>query len=323
MNHTYDIIAVGECLIDFVGGEKDGKFILEGNPGGAPTNVLAMASQLGLSTAIVTKVGNDSFGAFLRKNVSAVGINTDFMVEDLKYPTTLAIVSLDETGNRSFSFYRGQTADVMLSESEVPYAEIENAKILHYGSVSLTHQSSRAATFSAARYAKAHDVMVSYDPNLRPLLWDSLETAKAVIQQGLSLADVAKLSDEELLFLTDAHTLEEGIEQLYAKYSLRLLAVTLGSSGCICRSTAGTFRDKAFNVPCVDTTGAGDAFWGASLSYMLQSSKPIEQYTADDMHKLMSFANAAGSLATTQKGAIPAMPTLQKIEHCIQTIPRL
>ena len=318
----YDIIAIGECLVDFVSGEKAGKLFMEGNPGGAPANVAAMASRLGFSTAMVAKLGKDSFGDFLYRQVKAAGVNTSHMVFTSEYPTTLAIVSLDETGNRSFSFYRGQTADIMLEEKDIPFEAIENSRILHFGSVSLTHQPSRQATLKAVRHAKAYNVLVSYDPNLRPLLWSNLDEARNIILEGLEFSDLVKLSEEELLFLTNTVSLEEGIEQLFNIYSMSLLAVTCGAKGCLCRTEAGLFSLKTFNVSCVDTTGAGDAFWGACLACYLDSPKSVQEYSADEVVSLMNFANAAGALATTQKGAIPAMPTRDAIEACIQTIPR-
>ncbi|WP_312641544.1 carbohydrate kinase [Hydrogenoanaerobacterium sp.] len=320
----YDIIAVGECLIDFVSRKDDqGKrLVLEGNPGGAPANVLAMAAKLGLRTSFISKLGQDSFGDFLKDSIADAGVDTQNMIMTEKHPTTLAFVTLDSTGNRSFAFYRNQTADVMLTEQEIDYDEIAKARVFHFGSVSMSAEPARTATLQAAQYAHKQGVMVSYDPNLRELLWQSLREAKEVMLQGMQYANVVKVSDEELVVLTGTQDLEQGMRSLFEQYNLSLLAVTMGPKGCVCCCKAGVFSSKTFDVACVDTTGAGDAFWGACLYQILKNEKALDQYTARDMKQLMDFSNAAGSLTTTQKGAIPAMPTEEQIQDCIANTPR-
>lgn len=321
--NQYDIIAIGECLVDFVCRRADGKLYMEGNPGGAPVNVLAMAAKLGLRTSVVSKVGRDDFGDFLSGHVKDAGVGTEYLLQSADYPTTLAIVQLDAGGNRSFTFYRDRTADVMLRTEELPLEEIRRARILHFGSVSLTCEPSRSATFAAAKAAREAGVCVSYDPNLRTLLWEDLQTAQKIILAGLELADLVKVSDEELLFLTGANTVESGMEQLFQQYPMRLLAVTMGPKGCVCRTEAGSFSAYTFDTPCVDTTGAGDAFWGAALGWILQNGMHPEHYSAPQMAEFLDFANAAGSLATTKTGAIPAMPNQNEIKACIAAVPRL
>jgi len=321
MTKQYDIIAAGECLVDFVSGMDEDKIMLEGNPGGAPANMLAMAARLGLSTAIAAKVGKDSFGAFLRKKIAEAGVDTAFLADDTA-PTTLAIVSLDKTGNRSFSFYRNQTADVQLDTADLPLEAIAGAKIFHFGSVSLTAEPARTATLAAARHAKMNGVSVSYDPNLRPLLWGSLDEAKKMILEGMSLADLVKISDEELFFLTDAGSIEEGIEILWNAHPLALLAVTCGPKGCVCRAEAGTFSSPTYDTDCIDTTGSGDAFWGACLGWIIRREKLGRTLTQKELLELMDFCNAAGSLTATKRGAIPAMPSEEEIAACIREIPR-
>ena len=320
----YDVVAIGECLIDFVSRKDKGenKLLLEGNAGGAPANALAMASRLGLKTAFISKIGQDGFGDFLKDTLEKAGIDTHKMIVTDEYPTTLAFVTLDDTGNRSFAFYRNRTADVMLEEHELDYNEIAKAKIFHFGSVSMSKEPSRTATLKAAEYAHRQGLMVAYDPNLRQPLWNSLQEAKEVMLRGMQYADAVKVSDEELIVLAGVSDVEQAMEILFEKYSLKLLAVTLGANGCICRCKNGIFRAQTFDVACVDTTGAGDAFWGACLYWMIKNNKELDDYTAQDMTELMDFANAAGSLATTQKGAIPAMPTKQQILDCIATMPR-
>ncbi len=323
MNQQYDIVAIGECLVDFVCTQADGKLYMEGNPGGAPMNVLAMAAKFGFSTAMVSKVGHDRFGNFLNEHIKAANVNAEYVLQSENYATTLAIVQLDDTGNRSFTFYRDHTADVMLQTDELPLKEICAAKILHFGSVSLTCEPSRTSTLEAVRAAKQAGVCISYDPNFRPLLWDNVELARSEILAGLKLADIVKISDEELVFLTGDQNLESAAEQLFHAYPMRLLAVTMGPKGCFSLTEAGKSFSDTFNTPCVDTTGAGDAFWGATLAWLLKNNCQPEKLSADQMAGLLDFANAAGSLTTTKKGSIPAMPSQKEIEACIVDTPRL
>ena len=323
MNNSYDIMALGECLVDFVCTESGGKLHLEGNPGGAPANVLAIAAKLGRSTALVSKVGADHFGAFLRRHLQAAGIGTGSLLQDPLHPTTLAIVRLDEAGNRDFTFYRDRTADVMLAREELPLDELCAARVLHFGSLSLTCEPARAATLAAVTAARAAGAVISYDPNLRPPLWPSLDAARTQLLAGLALADLVKVSEEELFFLTEAASLDAGAEALFARFPLRLLAVTRGPAGCILYTRTLRCAGATFDTPCVDTTGAGDAFWGAALTWLLEQDRPAEALTQADLAALLDFANAAGSLATTKHGAIPAMPTREEIARCIAAVPRL
>ena len=321
MEKTFDIIAVGECLIDFVSTLADDKLHLEGNPGGAPVNLLAMAAKLGLATSIITKVGKDAFGDFLTGHIEKAGIGTEYVIRD-EAPTTLAIVSLDSKGDRSFGFYRKGTADVNLLETEIPLEAIRKSKVFHFGSVSLTDEPARSATLYAAAYAYGNGVTVSYDPNLRPLLWDNLDHAREEILKAMRYAHIVKISDEELRFLTRVDSLEKGIDLLWKQFSLRFLAVTLGPKGCICQTASGRFRASTFDTVCVDTTGAGDAFFGALVGWLVKNDALHRDLTGAGMEALMDFANAAGSLAVTKRGAIPAMPDEGAIERCIRDVPR-
>ncbi len=325
MNSTFDIVAVGEILVDFVSREaEDGKkLLLEGNPGGAPANVLAAASKLGRSTALIGKVGQDGFGPFLIREIEIAGVDTQGVVTDPKHPTTLAMVTLDATGNRSFGFYRSQTADVMLCPEDLDLELIEKGRIFHFGSVTLAAEPARSATFAAARHAKSKGIPVSYDPNLRPPLWENMKEARQVIAEGMSLADIAKVSDEELFFLAGDGDLEERSLALAAQYGLKLLVVTRGPRGCLCVRGGEVWTAPTFDTPCVDTTGAGDAFWGATLSQLLELAKTPEELSGEEILSLMDFSNAAGSLATTRKGAIPAMPDRAAIQNCVATVPYL
>jgi len=321
----YDIVAVGECLIDFVSKESgnSGTLLYEGNPGGAPANVLAAAAKLGLKTAFIGKVGSDQFGSLLKNTLDSSQIDTSSLVMSDEFNTTLAFVSLDKTGNRSFCFYRKATADVNLTEDEINFDLIKQAKIFHFGSVSLTEEPSRGATLAAVRFAKDNNITVSYDPNLRERLWKSLDEAKSEILKGMEFADIVKVSDEELRFLTGVDGIEQGMQVLYAKYHLAFLAVTMGPKGCCCMCGETIRSTPTFDVPCVDTTGAGDSFWGALLYQVIQSGKPFSEYSEEDLVRLMDFSNAAGSLTTTKKGAIPALPTEHEIIACIAQVPYL
>ncbi len=325
MDATFDIVAVGEILVDFVSRENgDGrKLLLEGNPGGAPANVLAAAAKLGRRTALIGKVGADGFGPFLTREIQAAGVDTRGVVTDRKHPTTLAMVTLDATGNRSFGFYRSRTADVMLCPEDLDLELIRAGRIFHFGAVTLAAEPARSATFAAARYAKSKGVAVSYDPNLRPPLWEDMEEARQVIAEGMALADIAKVSDEELFFLEGEGELEAQARALAARCGLKLLIVTMGPRGCLCVRGGETWDARTFDTPCVDTTGAGDAFWGATLSQLLELEKGPEELTAEEIASLMDFSNAAGSLATTKRGAIPAMPDRAAILDCIASVPRL
>ncbi|MDD6679020.1 MAG: carbohydrate kinase [Firmicutes bacterium] len=321
MTPSFDIVTVGEALIDFVSRREPGadKLNLEGNPGGAPANVLSCAARLGKRTAIVTKVGSDGFGSFLQEQISRAGVCTDYMISDPLHPTTLAMVTLDATGNRSFGFYRTQTADVMLSPEDLPYDVIAGARIFHFGSVTMTAEPARSATFAAARYAKEHGVFVSYDPNLRKPLWSSLSEAKEAIEEGLRLADAVKLSDDEMEFLMEGESLEQRAVALVQKFGIRFLIVTMGPKGCFCVCGGQVIHAKTYANACVDTTGAGDAFWGATLTQFLETEKAPWDLSREEITSLLQFSNAAGSLATTKYGAIPAMPTREQIHTCIET----
>ncbi len=316
-----DIAAVGECLVDFVSEQVNGALVLGGHPGGAPANVLAMASKLGCNTQMIAKVGSDAFGRFLIDELKQASVGTDSMVFADKQPTTLAIVSLDAFGNRSFGFYRDHTADVSLDFFEIDERILQNCSIFHFGSVSMTAEPARSATLQAVRVAKKAGALISYDPNLRIPLWEDLATAKKIILQGMQLANVVKLSGEELEFLTSAD-LNISMEALFDEYKMKILAVTLGAAGCVARTKQGSFTSKAYDVHCVDTTGAGDAFWGAILAGIIKNPGSIDTWPSEKITDLLDFANAAGSLATMKKGAIPAMPNEDQIRQCMKNMPR-
>lgn len=321
----FDVTAVGELLIDFTpaGVNESGEQLFARKPGGAPANVLAANSKLGGNNAFIGKVGNDEFGCFLRETLNTLHITTSGLAADSEIPTTLAFVQLNRQGDRSFSFYRKPGADLMLAVSDVKKELISECRILHFGSVSMTGEPSRSATLFAVNMAKKLGRIVSYDPNYRPLLWDTVENAKTQMTAGLKLADIVKVSEEEMVLLTGESDLEKGSD-LLAQHGAALVMVSLGRKGAFYRSGKLTGLLPTYDVQTVDTNGAGDAFLGAVLFRLCgKSLEQIRRLEESELRDILSFANAAGSLTTTKGGAIPAMPVRKEIEMCRKTIPFL
>jgi fructokinase len=313
-----EVVALGEVLIDFtpLGTSETDNPIFERNPGGAPTNVLSMLSRLGIDTALIGKAGDDMFGHALKGILDRVGINTDGLILSERYNTTLAFVELDGNGDRTFGFVRKNGADKMLEPDEVKLSLLDGAKLFHFGGVSLTDEPSRTATLTAAREAKRRGLLISYDPNFRAPLWSGHDSAD-VLLEGVKLADILKVSDEECRLLSGKDDLKEGTEYLSRTYGSRLVFVTLGPKGSAFR-LGGYYREQqTFDVKTIDTTGAGDAFLGGILYCILKSEKKFSEITVEDVDRYMRFANAAGSLVTTKKGAILSMPTLSQINELL------
>lgn len=321
MEKLYDLVAFGESLIDFTpeGVNELGMQLFSCNPGGAPANVLAMFSRLGGRTAFIGKVGDDDFGRFLIRTMADAGIYVGGVQKDKVVPTTLAFVQLDERGDRSFSFYRKPGADIMLTRDEVPMELVENCRIFHFGSVSLTDEPCRTATLEAVRKARAAGAVISFDPNYRPLLWKNIGQAKTEIVAALPLTDLLKVSGEELVLLTGENDLEAGATVLRSMGPSAVL-VTLGPKGAYFQTAQAEEFLPTYDVKTVDTTGAGDAFLGALLWCLKEKClNEIRSLSADDWKQAAMFSNAAGSLTTTAKGAIPAMPEKSAIEKCLKT----
>jgi fructokinase len=314
----FDVCALGELLIDFTpSGINDQGIALFGkNPGGAPANVLAMNTKLGGRTAFIGKVGDDEFGRFLEKILLGAGIDTRGLVKDPAYLTTLAFVQLSETGDRSFSFYRREGADVMLTGQEVNREVIDSAKLFHFGSVSLTGEPCRSAVHETLQYARSQGKIISYDPNYRPLLWDDRDEARTEIARPIEYADILKVSEEEMLLLTGEKDLEQGAARLKEK-GPAIVLVSLGPKGAYFCSTQGKGLFPTYDVATIDTTGAGDAFLGA-IHYRLRdkSRGELQSISQEELGDIIDFANAAGSLTTTRRGAIPALPNRSEIELC-------
>ena len=309
-----DITTIGEVLIDLTqsGWTEQGIPRFDANPGGAPANLAVAASRLGAKTAFIGRVGKDSFGDCLRRCLAENGVDVSGLSVDEKERTTLAVVALDERGERTFSFYRDPSADVNLSMAHVPLELLDSTKVLHFGSVSLTAEPARTATLEAARTAKASGAWVSYDPNYRSSLWPDEETAIRNMLEPLPLVDILKVSDEELPLLTGIVDPTEGSARL-VEQGVRLVLVTLGAHGAFYRFDGHTGHVPG--VPCVvgDTNGSGDTFFGAALSQLVKLDS-LDQLTIPELERILAFANKAASITTSRHGAIPAMPTLQEVE---------
>lgn len=318
-----DITALGEILIDFTpaGLSEQGGVLFEKNPGGAPANVAVCVSGLGGKAAFIGKAGQDMFGKFLESVLQEYDVDTRGFRFSKEHNTTLAFIELDDNGDRSFSFYRNPGADTTLTADEVDYELIKNSRIFHFGSLSLTNEPSREATIEAVRFAKQNRVTVSYDPNLRPALWKSMEDAKKYISSAIGYADIVKISEEELLFLTGENDLEKGTGSLYAQYGTGLILVTRGADGVFYRFGEQTGESETFKcVKAVDTTGAGDSFLGGFLFSMTSrgifSTGKLDSKMIEDM---LLFSNAVASLCVSKKGAIPAMPKLEDVKKLIES----
>lgn len=321
----YDVTALGELLIDFTphGTSNKGHLLFECNPGGAPANVLAAVAKLGKKTAFIGKVGMDAFGDLLKQSLEKKNIDVLGLKQTPEYPTTLAFIHLSPTGDRSFSFYRNPSADTMLEAAEVNTEGIKASKIFHFGSVSMTTEPTRSATLAAIKVARDAGCFLSYDPNIRPLLWHSPEEAKRVILSCMEACDVLKLSLEEMLFLSGTENLEEATLDLYNRYQIPLIFITMGKEGSFYRANGWTGKVAAFDVKTIDTTGAGDAFVGAVLYQLLEKNKDLQSFHQTELNDILLFASAASSLATTQYGAMGAMPDLDAIQECMTSIPKL
>ena len=310
----YDITAFGEILIDFTynGRNKDGRVLFAQNPGGAPANLLVAATKLGAKTAMIGKVGNDMHGQFLKEVLESAHVGTAGLVLDDRYFTTLAFVSLDENGERSFSFSRKPGADTCMTIAELDRDSLKNTKIFHVGSLSLTDEPSRGATLYAVQEAKKAGAVISYDPNYRSSLWQSEEAAKEQMRSLIPYADMMKISDEETDLLTDEHAPEAAAKVLLSK-GVKLVAVTLGGDGAYLATAGSSVRIPGNQVPVVDTTGAGDSFWGGFLCQLVKSEKKPEDLREKDLEAYGRFANAVAGLCVQKKGAIPAMPSSEEV----------
>ena len=319
---TIDITALGELLIDFTetGLSPQGNRLLEVNPGGAPCNVLSMLAGLGRSTCFIGKVGQDMFGDLLEDAVRSVGIDTRGLKKDARTNTTLAFVYTKEGGDREFSFYRNPGADMMLQESDLDPELISAARIFHFGSLSMTHPGCREATRKAIALAEEAGCILSFDPNLREPLWNSLEDARDQIGYGMKPCQVLKISDNEIQWFTGEEDFQKGIDILRAAYDIPLILLSLGRDGSIAVSRSDQVFVPAFiNPATIETTGAGDTFYacvlhdvleqqekrfGSSEGYDPEKHAPLWEMDASCLKEMLTFANAAASIVTTKKRGI-------------------
>ena len=314
----FDVTALGELLIDFTenGLSNQGNYLLEANPGGAVCNVLAMLTKLGKKTAYIGKVGDDFLGRHLKEVVETVGVDTRNLLLDDQVHTTLAFVHTYPDGDRDFSFYRNPGADMNLRAEEVNEELIAQSKVFHFGSLSMTHPGVREATKKALRIAKEQGCLISYDPNLRPPLWNTLEEAKEQIAFGMTQCDIMKISDNEIQWFTGEEDFDAGIRILQETYHIPLILLSMGRDGSRAyyrdlRVEAAPFLQKN----TIETTGAGDTFCACVINYVLEHG--LEDLREEDLHEMLRYANAAASLITTRKGALRVMPQPEDVERLL------
>jgi fructokinase len=315
-----DVIALGELLIDFVP-TVSGVTLIEAPafnkaPGGAPANVAAGLAKLGISSGFMGKVGNDAFGHFLAQTLQEVGVDTTALCFSAEARTALAFVSLRADGEREFMFYRHPSADMLYAPEEVDTAYIRRAKMLHYGSISLISEPSRSATLLAIETAKTAGLLISYDPNLRLNLWPSAKAAQEGILLAWPLAQLIKVSEEELAFLAGTEDLEGAARQLWHS-NLRLLVITRGSAGCRYITSRFSGEVPGFMVKAIDTTGAGDGFVAGLLKGLLEH--PQADRDEAQLREICRYANAIGAITTTDRGAIPALPTAEQVDKFLRS----
>ncbi len=310
-----DVVALGELLIDFtcLQADADGYPTMAAHPGGAPANFLAALAKFGAKTALLGKVGKDAFGNMLIKTLHKAGIDTRGIVQDQDVFTTLAFVTLDEHGDREFSFARKPGADTCLKAEELRLSLIDEAKVFHFGTLSLTDEPSRSATAQAVAYAREKGKLVTFDPNLRKPLWPALEEAKKQMLWGLEQADVVKISDEEVQFLFGLSPVE-GADYILTHFGVQLVFVTCGAQGCIFKNANAEGAVAAVpGISVADTTGAGDIFGGSAVWKLLTVEKSPEQLNEAQLREIATFACTAASLSTTRPGGISSVPELALI----------
>ena len=322
MAEKYDVVALGELLMDMTnnGTSGQGNVLYEANPGGAPCNVLAMLKKLGHNVGFIGKVGDDLFGHELKGVLEEVGIGTQGLVMDKDVRTTLAFVKTFSDGDRDFSFYRNPGADMMLDESEVNTGMIENAKVFHFGTLSMTSPAVRKATVYALDKAVEAGDVISFDPNIREPLWDSMEEARQQVLTGLGYCDYLKISDNEIQWLTGSDDFTEGIKWILDRFAVSLITLSCGKDGSMAfyrkdpasKEYVSARADAFLQKNTIETTGAGDTFNGCILHYLCE--KGIGDLTENDLKEMLVFANAAASIITTRRGALRVMPDIDEIK---------
>ena len=311
----YDVTALGELLIDLTqnGFSAQGNPILEANPGGAPCNVLAILQKLGHSTAFLGKIGTDGFGIQLEAALKETGISTEGLCRDSEVHTTLAVVHTLPGGDRDFSFYRNPGADMRLTAEEVNAELIQNSRLFHFGSLSMTDEPVRSATQKAIAIAEKAGVLRSFDPNLRVPLWENLDIARDQILYGMAHCDILKISDNEIQWLTGEEDFDRGGAWIRQRFpNIRLLLLSMGKDGSRAYSGEISVQIPALSgLDTIETTGAGDTFFGGILHHVLTWG--LRDYTEAEVKQMLSFANAAAGIITTRKGALRVMPEKAEI----------
>ena len=320
----YDVVALGELLIDLTqnGISQQGNPMLEANPGGAPCNVLALLSKLGHSTGFIGKVGCDGFGEQLCRAIQEVGIDHQGLCWDEYVHTTLAVVHTKPDGDRDFSFYRNPGADMSLTARELKEDMIRSCKVFHFGTLSMTDEPVRSATYQAIRVAEEAGCLRSFDPNLRPPLWESLDVARDQTLYGMAHCDILKISDNEIQWLTGEEDYDKGIDWICGRFpNIQLILLSMGREGS--RGYCGKVRVEVpavTDVKAIETTGAGDTFFAGVLHHVLQWG--LGPYTEEELGKMLSFANAAAAIVTTRKGALRVMPEEAEIRKLMEQASR-
>lgn len=318
MDKLYDVTAMGEMLIDFTmnGLSGQGNNLFEACPGGAPCNVLAMLNKLGRKTAFIGKVGEDQFGRLLKGTIEELGIETKGLILDKEIPTTLAFVHTFPDGDREFSFYRKPGADMMLTEDEVDLDMIRQSKIFHFGTLSMTDEPVKTATKKCLAAAKEAGCLITFDPNLRPPLWRSLDEAREQMEYGFQFCDVLKISDNEIQFISGKEDYDEGIRYLQDKYQIPLIFLTMGKEGSRAYYKDLRVERRGFTVKAIETTGAGDTFCGCAINGVLTHG--LDDLTEEALGDILTYANAGAALITMKKGAIRSMPDPREITRLIE-----
>ncbi len=308
----YDVVALGELLIDFttIRADSDGYPTMAAHPGGAPANFLAAIAKFGGKAAMLGKVGTDTFGKLLTSTLREVGIETKGIVASDDFFTTLAFVTLDANGDREFAFARKPGADTQLRFDELELSLLDETRVFHFGTLSLTGEPSRTTTYRAVEYAREHGKLITFDPNLRKPLWRELDEAKQQMLWGLAHADVVKISDEEVEFLFGLGV-QEGAQYILEHFPVKLVFVTCGPDGCWFQNkNASGHVDSLRNIKVVDTTGAGDIFGGSAVWKLLQTGKAPEALDEAALREIVSFACTAAGLSTTKPGGISSVPDM-------------
>ena len=310
-----DLVCLGELLIDFTpaGKSEQGNELFECNPGGGPANFVVAAGRLGAKIGFIGQVGHDHFGQYLKQTLEGYHVDTTGLILSNDYMTTLAFVHLFEDGDRDFTFYRKNGADAFLRKEDVAYDVLDRTKVLHFSSLTLVNEIGTESTFAAVHYAKEKGVMVSYDPNWRPSLWDNDEHCRTSMASGLTYADVVKVSEEELLYLTEQNDANAAAELILSK-GPKLVIETCGEKGMRYYHANGCGSSPGFAVQAIDATGAGDASFGSVMYGILQRGIDLNHIDNAVLEEILRFANATAAISVTRRGAMPSLPDTQEVK---------